>query len=123
MLKKQQKEIERLRYLREKYRDLINNRVEEIFDFKKELSAKIAKENLKDTKYVNFDDETYQRLKFIKRVITSMNITTFKIALYEISRRNISAIMINIFINFKSNNKYLDVKKFHDIKDNKFYET
>lgn len=61
MLKKQQKKVKRLRYLCEKHRDLIDNRIKEIFNFKQRLNTKItnAKENSKNMKYVNFNDETY----------------------------------------------------------------
>ena len=102
---------------------MINNRIEEIFNLKKELNAiKITpmKKNLKNTKYINFDDEIYRRLKFIKRVTASISITLFKIISHEISRRHIS--VTDIFVNPKSNNKYLDVKEFYDTKNNKFYE-
>ena len=51
-------------------------------------------------KYINFNDN--RRLKFIKRVITSINITTFKIR-YKFSHRN-TFIIIN-FIFDKSKNK------------------
>ena len=89
-----------MRYLRKKYRDLIDDRIEKIFDFKKKLNAKIIIEkNLKKMKYVNFNDN--RRLKFIKRVITSINITTFKIT-YKISHRNTSVIINFIFDKLKN---------------------
>ena len=59
---------------------MIDDRVKEIFDFKKELSAKIKviiEKNLKKMKYMNFDDD--RRFKFIKRIIISINIIIFKI--------------------------------------------
>ena len=84
--------------MREKYRDLINDRIKEIFDFKKKLSVKIKviiEKDFKEIKYVNFNDD--RRLKFIKRVITLMNITTFKI-IYKNSRHN-TFIIINFIFN------------------------
>ena len=90
-----------MRHLRKKYRDLIDDRIKKIFDFKKKLSVKvIIKKNFKEIKYINFDNN--KRFKFIKRVITSINIITFKI-IYKSSRRNIF-IVIN-FILDKLKNK------------------
>ena len=89
--------------MRKKYRDLINNRIKKIFDFKKELSAKIKiiiEKDFKEIKYMNSNDD--RRFKLIKRVITSMSITTFK-TIYKNSYRNIFVI-IN-FILDKSKNK------------------
>ena len=85
-----------MRYLRKKYRDLIDDRIKKIFDFKKKLNIKIIIEkNFKEIKYMNFNND--RRLKFIKRVIISINITIFKI-IYKSSRRN-TFIMINSIFN------------------------
>ena len=90
-----------MRHLRKKYRDLINDRIKEIFDFKEKLNAKIIIEkNFKEIKYVNFNDD--RRFKFIKRIITSINITIFKIT-HENSHRN--TLIITNFILDKSKNK------------------
>ena len=89
-------------------------------DLKKELNERITKKNFKDIKYVNFNDEIYRRFKFIKRVITLINITTFKIILH-ISHFEI--FIINNFINFKSTIKYFNVKKFYIIKNSNFYKS
>ena len=89
-----------MRHLRKKYRDLINNRIKEIFDFKKKLSAKIIIEkDFKEIKYINFDNN--KRFKFIKRVITSINITIFKI-IYENFYRNTFVIIDFIFNELKN---------------------
>ena len=91
-----------MRYLREKYRDLINNRIEKIFDFKKKLNAKIKiiiEKNFKEMKYVNFNDD--RRFKFIKRVIISINITIFKI-IYKSFHYNIFIIINFIFNKLKN---------------------
>ena len=92
-----------MRYLRKKYRDLINDRIKKIFDLKKKLSVKTKitiEKNFKEMKYVNFDND--RRFKFIKRVITSMSIITFKIT-YKSFRRN-TFIIIDFIFN-KLNNK------------------
>ena len=89
-----------MRHLRKKYRDLINDRIEKIFDFKKKLNAKvIIEKNFKEMKYINFNNN--KRLKFIKRVITSMSITIFK-TIYKKSYRNISIITNFIFDKLKN---------------------
>ena len=89
-----------MRHLRKKYRDLINDRIKKIFDFKKKLSAKVIIEFFfKEIKYVNFDDD--RRFKFIKRVITSINITIFKI-IYKKFHRNIFIIINFIFDKLKN---------------------
>ena len=89
-----------MRHLRKKYRDLINDRIKKIFDFKKKLSAKVIIEFFfKEIKYVNFDDD--RRFKFIKRVITSINITIFKI-IYKNFHRNIFIIINFIFDKLKN---------------------
>ena len=99
-MKKQQKKIKKLRHLRKKYRDLINDRIEKIFDFKKKLNAKIIIEkNFKEMKYINFNND--QHLKFIKRVTISINITIFKTT-YKISHRNIFIITNFIFNKLKN---------------------
>ena len=90
-----------MRHLRKKYRDLINDRIKEIFDFKKKLSVKIIIEkDFKEIKYINFNDN--RRFKLIKYIITLINITIFKI-IYKKFRYNIF-IVIN-FIFDKSKNK------------------
>ena len=101
---------------------MIDNRIKEIFNFKKELNVKIVKENFENIKYMNFDNKIYRRFKLIKRIIISINITTFKIILHEIFHRSIFVTNIFIRINLKSKNKYLDVVEFHDIKDKKIYK-
>ena len=89
-----------MRHLRKKYRDLIDDRIEKIFDFKKKLNAKIIiEENFKEIKYINFNNN--RRLKFITRVIISMSITIFKT--YKSFHYNIFAIID--FILDKSKNK------------------
>ena len=88
-----------MRHLRKKYRDLINNRIEKIFDLKKELSAKVIIKNFKKMKYVNFNDD--RRFKFIKRVTTSMNITAFKIT-YKNFHRNTFIVTNFIFNKLKN---------------------
>ena len=101
-VEKKKKKKKKLRYLREKYRDLINNRVKKIFNFKKIVNIKIIIEKFffKKTKYINFNNN--RRFKFIKRIITLINIIIFKIILYKSFYRNIF-IIIN-FINNKSKN-------------------
>ena len=66
----------------------------------KKLSAKIIIEEFffKETKYVNFDNN--KRFKFIKRIIASINIITFKTILYKKFHRN--TLIIIDFINDKS---------------------
>ena len=59
MLTQQRDKLDRLRHLRERYRELANTRAEEIFDLKEELSAKVMKEESKSVKYANSDEETY----------------------------------------------------------------
>ena len=66
------------------------------------IKVTISKKNLKDTKYINFNDEI-RRLNFIKRVTILINITIFKIILYKITHRNI--FIITNFIFNKSKNK------------------
>ena len=89
-----------MRYLRKKYRDLINDRVEKIFNFKKKLNVKIIIEkNFKKMKYINFNNN--RRFKFIKRVIASMSIIIFKIT-YKSFRYNTFIIINFIFDKLKN---------------------
>ena len=85
--------------MRKKYRDLIDNRVEKIFNFKKKLNVKvIIEKNFKEIKYINFNNDRY--LKFIKCVIASINITIFKT--YKSSRCNTFVITDFIFDKLKN---------------------
>ena len=59
MLTQQRDKLDRLRHLRERYRELTDTRVKEIFDLKEELSVKIIKEESKPVKYANSNEETY----------------------------------------------------------------
>ena len=91
-----------MRHLRKKYRDLTNDRIKKIFDFKKKLSVKIKitiEKNFKEIKYVNFNDD--RRFKLIKRIIASINITIFKIT-YKSFHRNTFIIIDFIFNKLKN---------------------
>ena len=79
---------------------MVDDRVKKIFDFKKKLNIKvIIEKDFKEMKYVNFDND--RRPKFIKCVITSMSITTFKT--YKSFCRN--TFIVTDFIFDKSKNK------------------
>ena len=118
--------MNRLRHLRNEYRELTNDRVEEIFNFKKQLSdlKKQLSENieaLKVTKvYVNSNDETRERFKPIRHNTTSARAKTSRNA---DSHRNISATNIFRTFNMKFNNKYSDVLDFKNTEDSSFYES
>ena len=57
ILKTLKEDNKRLRYIRKEYRNLTNNRVEEIFDLRKELNIRSIKETSK--KYIDSNEETY----------------------------------------------------------------
>ena len=126
-IKKLIKKKKRLQYLREKYRDLFNKKIKQIFDLKKQLNTQ-KKKTFEIIKYLNSNDKIYrstQRFKLVKRVTISIfNIIIFKTITFVTLYRNIS-ITNNfkiIIINVKFNNKYLDISKFKKTKNNKFYK-
>ena len=117
MLRGQQEEVKRLRHLREKYRDLADDRAEEIFDLKEELSAKATtEEDPKEMEYVDSDDD--RRPKLTKRATAPVSIAASKA--HGSSRRNTPAVTDSIL--GKSKNKWPDVKEFHGTEGSKFYE-
>ena len=106
---------------------MTNNRVKEIFNLRKELNIKSIKEIFK--KYIDSDEETYRRSKFLKRIIILtllLTLITFKATLYKVLYKTFyNTLITNIFrrTNIRTNNKYSDISNFYNKKNSKFYKS